>query len=213
MMDNRLQKLVFATNNKHKLDEARAITAGRFEILSPEDIGCYDDIPETAPSLEGNALIKARHIHEHYGYDCFADDTGLMVDSLGGEPGVMSARYAGPGHDSEANMNRLLENMMGKDDRKAHFSTAVALILDGKEYLFEGRVDGRIAETPAGENGFGYDPVFIADETGLRFAQMTSEEKNRISHRGRAMRKLADFLACYNPWRNEKESETTQSKG
>ena len=189
-----MKKLVFATNNQHKLEEARAITAGKFELLSLADIDCHDDIPETAPTLEGNALIKARWIFDRYGFDCFADDTGLMVDALGGEPGVLSARYAGPGHDSEANMKKLLANMEGKADRKAHFSTAVALILDGKEYLFEGRVDGTIASEPGGENGFGYDPVFVADETGRRFAEMTTEEKNSISHRGRAMRKLAEFL-------------------
>lgn len=194
-MDNRLKRLVFATNNDHKLQEAREITAGKFEILSLADIGCHDDIPETAPTLSENALIKARWIHDRYGFDCFADDTGLMVDALDGEPGVYSARYAGPGHDSEANMRKLLENMQGKIDRKAHFSTAVAMIIGDKEYTFEGRVDGTIAETPAGNNGFGYDPVFVADETGRRFAEMTAEEKNRISHRGRAMRKLADFLA------------------
>ncbi|MDE6257987.1 MAG: non-canonical purine NTP diphosphatase [Muribaculaceae bacterium] len=189
-----MKKLVFATNNQHKLEEARAITAGKFELLSLADIDCHDDIPETAPTLEGNALIKARWIFDRYGFDCFADDTGLMVDALDGEPGVLSARYAGPGHDSEANMRKLLANMEGKADRKAHFSTAVALILDGKEYLFEGRVDGTIASEPGGENGFGYDPVFVADETGRRFAEMTAEEKNSISHRGRAMRKLAEFL-------------------
>ena len=189
-----MKKLVFATNNQHKLEEARAITAGKFELLSLADIDCHDDIPETAPTLEGNALIKARWIFDRYGFDCFADDTGLMVDALGGEPGVLSARYAGPGHDSEANMKKLLANMEGKPDRKAHFSTAVALILDGKEYIFEGRVDGTIASEPGGENGFGYDPVFVADETGRRFAEMTTEEKNSISHRGRAMRKLAEFL-------------------
>ena len=189
-----MKKLVFATNNQHKLEEARAITAGKFELLSLADIDCHDDIPETAPTLEGNALIKARWIFDRYGFDCFADDTGLMVDALGGEPGVLSARYAGPGHDSEANMRKLLANMEGKADRKAHFSTAVALILDGKEYLFEGRVDGTIASEPGGENGFGYDPVFVADETGRRFAEMTTDEKNSISHRGRAMRKLAEFL-------------------
>ena len=189
-----MKKLVFATNNQHKLEEARAITAGKFELLSLADIDCHDDIPETAPTLEGNALIKARWIFDRYGFDCFADDTGLMVDALDGEPGVLSARYAGPGHDSEANMKKLLANMEGEPDRKAHFSTAVALILDGKEYLFEGRVDGTIASEPGGENGFGYDPIFVADETGSRFAEMTAEEKNSISHRGRAMRKLAEFL-------------------
>ena len=194
MMDNNLHTLVLATNNQHKLDEARAIASGKFKILSLEDIGCHADIPETSPTLEGNALQKARWVNERYGYDCFADDTGLMVDALGGEPGVLSARYAGPGHDSAANMRKLLRNLEGKPDRKAHFSTVVALILKGEEFLFEGRVDGTIAELPAGDNGFGYDPVFIPDESGVRFAEMTSEDKNAISHRGRAMRALGDFL-------------------
>lgn len=193
-MENDLRKLVFATNNQHKLEEARAIASGLFEVLSLEEIGCHDEIPETAPDLKGNALIKARWIHDRYGFDCFADDTGLMVDSLNGEPGVLSARYAGPEHNSEANMRKLLANLEGEKNRNAHFSTAVALILNNKEYLFEGRVDGEIAEIPAGDNGFGYDPVFVANETGKRFAEMTSVEKNAISHRGRAMRKLAEFL-------------------
>ena len=193
-MDKNLKTLVFATNNQHKLEEARAIAEGRFRILSLEDIGCHSDIPETSLTLEGNALQKARWVHERYGYDCFADDTGLMVDALGGEPGVLSARYAGPGHDSAANMRKLLENLEGKPDRNAHFSTVVALILKGEEYIFEGRVDGTIAEFPGGENGFGYDPVFVPDESGIRFAEMTSEDKNVISHRGRAMRALGRFL-------------------
>ncbi len=190
--------MVFATNNPHKLEEAKAILAGRFELLSLADIDCHDDIPETAGTLEGNALIKARWIRDRYGYDCFADDTGLMVDALGGAPGVMSARYAGgEGHDSEANMKKLLAELEGETRREAHFSTVVALVIDGREYTFEGRVDGKIATEPAGKNGFGYDPVFIADESGLRFAEMGAEEKNSISHRGRAMRKLAEFLENY----------------
>ncbi len=188
------KKLVFATNNSHKLKEARQIIGDAFTIVSLEDISCHDDIPETSPTLEGNALQKARWIKERYGYDCFADDTGLMVDALDGAPGVMSARYAGPGHDSAANMKKLLKEMEGKQDRKAHFSTAVALIADGEEHLFEGRVDGTIAETPSGSEGFGYDPVFVADESGSPFAEMSAEEKNAISHRGRAMRALRDFL-------------------
>lgn len=193
-MNNNVKKLVFATNNPHKLEEAREILKDSFEIVSLEQIGCHDDIPETADTLQGNALMKARWVKEHYGYDCFADDTGLMVDALNGMPGVKSARYAGPGHDSEANMRKLLANLEGESRRSAHFLTVVALILDGKEYEFEGRVDGTIADRPHGTNGFGYDPVFIADETGLTFASMSSEDKNAISHRGRAMGKLAEFL-------------------
>lgn len=193
-MDKKLKTLVFATNNRHKLEEARAIAEGRFRILSLEDINCHSDIPETSPTLKGNALQKARWVNERYGYDCFADDTGLMVEALGGEPGVLSARYAGPGHDSEANMRKLLRNLEGNPDRRAHFSTVVALILDGKEYIFEGRVDGTIAEFPQGVNGFGYDPVFVPDETGVSFAEMEAEAKNAISHRGRAMRALGEFL-------------------
>ncbi len=189
-----MKRLVFATNNPHKLEEARAILDGRLVLLSLDDIGCHDDIPETADTLEGNALIKARWIKEKYGEDCFADDTGLMVDALDGQPGVQSARYAGPGHDSKKNMEKLLDNLKGVTNRKAHFSTAIALIMDGEEHLFEGRVDGVIAETPSGEGGFGYDPVFIADETGLSFAVMSAEAKNAISHRGRAMRELARFI-------------------
>ncbi|MBD5208031.1 MAG: non-canonical purine NTP diphosphatase [Bacteroidales bacterium] len=190
-----MKRLVFATNNAHKLEEARKILGDRLEIVSLEEIGCNDDIPETAPTLEGNALIKARWIHDRYGLDCFADDTGLMVDALNGAPGVMSARYAGPAHDSAANMKKLLSEMEDKEDRRAHFSTAVALILDDQEYVFEGRVDGVISRTPAGTQGFGYDPVFIPDESGISFAEMDADAKNAISHRGRAMQKLADFLS------------------
>lgn len=189
-----MKKIVFATNNAHKLSEVRAIAGPDFEILSLSEIGCHDDIPETAGSLEGNALIKARWVRDRYGFDCFADDTGLMVDALGGAPGVYSARYAGEGHDSEANMALLLENLQGHADRKAHFSTVIALCLDGEEQIFEGRVDGTIACERSGANGFGYDPIFIPDETGVSFAEMDASEKNAISHRGRAVRKLFSFL-------------------
>lgn len=189
-----MKKIVFATNNAHKLSEVRAIAGPDFEILSLSEIGCHDDIPETADSLEGNALIKARWVHDRYGFDCFADDTGLMVDALGGAPGVYSARYAGEGHDSEANMALLLENLQGHADRKAHFSTVIALCLDGEEHIFEGRVDGTIACERSGANGFGYDPIFIPDETGVSFAEMDASEKNAISHRGRAVRKIFSFL-------------------
>ena len=189
-----MKKIVFATNNAHKLAEVRTLAGSDFQILSLEEIGCHDDIPETASTLEGNALIKARWVRDRYGLDCFADDTGLMVDALDGEPGVYSARYAGNGHDSEANMSLLLENLKGHADRNAHFSTVIALCRGEEEHIFEGRVDGQIAEVRSGSNGFGYDPIFIPDETGVSFADMKADDKNRISHRGRAVRKLFSFL-------------------
>lgn len=189
-----IPKIVFATNNAHKLEEARALAEGAFEILSLEEIGCNDDIPETADTLEGNALIKARWVKERYGYDCFADDTGLIVDALGGAPGVYSARYAGPECNAQANMAMLLKNMEGHSDRKARFMTVIALCYDGNEYLFRGEVEGTISTEPHGTAGFGYDPVFVAVESGKAFAEMSPETKNAISHRGRAMRKLIEFL-------------------
>lgn len=189
-----MQEIVFATNNQHKLSELRAIVGERFRILSLADIDCCEDIPETADTLEGNALQKARYVKEHYGYDCFADDTGLMVDALGGAPGVYSARYAGPGHDSVANMKLLLHNLEGVTDRKAHFSTVIALLLDGQEMTFEGRVDGEILTAPQGEGGFGYDPVFRPDGHTETFATMSPEAKNAISHRGRATAALMRYL-------------------
>lgn len=194
-MEKTLPVLVFATNNPHKLKEARHIAAGKFNILSLDDIGCRDEIPETGSTLEENAAIKARWVKEKYGYDCFSDDTGLMVDALGGAPGVYSARYAGPECDSRANMALLLSNMEGVSDRRARFVTAVHLIAAGIETTVTGRVEGRVAEAPQGANGFGYDPVFMPDEgNGLSFAQMDEASKNAISHRGRAMRALADTL-------------------
>lgn len=189
-----MKRLVFATNNKHKLAEARAILGDGLELVALSDIGCTEDIPETSDTLEGNALQKARYVHDHYGVECVADDTGLMVDALGGEPGVLSARYAGPGHDSKANMAKLLGNMQGVTARDAHFSTVLAYVTDSAEHLFEGRVDGSIAEAPDGNDGFGYDPVFIAQETGRTFASMTPAEKNAISHRGRAFKKFFEWL-------------------
>lgn len=191
-----MQDIVFATNNPHKLEEIRAIMDGRYRVLSLNDIGCHDDIPETAETLEGNALIKARYIKEHYGYDCFADDTGLLVDALGGAPGVYSARYATPGHDSAANMALLLHNMEGKTDRSARFITVIALIIGGNELTFEGRVEGEILTAPRGNDGFGYDPVFKPAESQLSFAEMSAEAKNEISHRGRATAQLIDYLSC-----------------
>ncbi|MDE6395173.1 MAG: non-canonical purine NTP diphosphatase [Duncaniella sp.] len=189
-----MQEIVFATNNQHKLAELRRIVGDRYRILSLADIGCHEDIPETADTLEGNARQKARYIREHYGYDCFADDTGLMVDALGGAPGVYSARYAGPGHDSAANMRLLLANMDGKTDRSARFVTVIALILDGREMTFEGRVEGEILTSPEGEGGFGYDPVFRPEGREVSFAMMSADDKNSISHRGRATAKLIEYL-------------------
>ena len=162
-------KLVFATNNRHKLDEVRKITSGYTEIVSLSEINCHEDIPETAETLEGNALQKARYIKEHFGYDCFADDTGLEVEALHNAPGVYSARYAGPGHDSEANMDKLLHEMENKKNRKARFRTVIALILNGKEYLFEGIVNGTIINEKRGESGFGYDPIFVPDTYSQTF--------------------------------------------
>lgn len=189
-----MKDLVFATNNSHKLDEVRSIVGHRMNILGLRDIGCNEDIPETAETLEGNALLKARYVKEHYGYDCFADDTGLEVDALGGAPGVYSARYAGPGHDSNANMKLLLKNMEGKAERSARFRTVIALVEGDNVSMMEGTVEGSITEEPKGSSGFGYDPIFMPDGYGTTFAQMDSDAKNAISHRGRAMRKLLDYL-------------------
>ena len=187
-------ELVFATNNAHKLDEVRQILGDGFKVLSLNDIGCHEDIPETADTFQGNALQKARYVKEHYGYDCFADDTGLEVKALNGAPGVHSARYAGD-HDSEANMTKLLRELEKKPDRSAQFRTVVALILNGQEVLFEGIVTGQIAtERHYGDGGFGYDPIFVPDGYTETFSQMSSQGKNLISHRGRAVRKLAEYL-------------------
>ena len=187
-------KLVFATNNRHKLQEVRDILGKRVEVLSLKDIDCNDEIPETGTTLEENALIKARWVKEKYGYNCFADDTGLEVEALGGAPGVYSARYAGEECDSQANMLKLLENLTGKSNRNAQFRTVIALIIENKEILFDGVVKGVISEKKMGDAGFGYDPVFIPDGYGMSFAQMESTLKNSISHRYRATEKLNDYI-------------------
>ncbi|MBQ3188840.1 MAG: non-canonical purine NTP diphosphatase [Bacteroidaceae bacterium] len=187
-------KLVFATNNKHKLEEVRSILGDRVEVLSLNDINCHDDIPETAETLQGNALIKARYIYNKYGIDCFADDTGLEVDALNGEPGVYSARYAGEQHCSEDNMNKLLQNLTGKTNRNAQFRTVIALIINGEETLFDGIVKGTISKEKTGDSGFGYDPIFVPEGHTESFAQMDSKQKNKISHRYRAVVKLCDYL-------------------
>lgn len=189
-------EMVFATNNAHKLSEIRAIFGDTLHILSLADIDCHDDIPETANTLEGNALIKARWVKERYGYDCFADDTGLEVEALNGAPGVHTARYAYPDrHDPEANTQKLLAALKGAINRAAQFRTAIALILNGEEHVFEGVVRGEIATEKRGTEGFGYDPVFIPEDTGRTFAELGTDVKNKISHRARAVAKLVEYLS------------------
>ncbi len=189
------KKLVFATNNSHKLQEVSKILGDNLELVNLHDINCQEDSPETAETLEGNALLKARYIKEHYGFDCFADDTGLEVEALNNAPGVYSARYAGPGHDAQANMRKLLCEMEGKENRKARFRTVIALILDGKEYLFDGIINGVITAEKKGESGFGYDPIFMPDGYTQTFAELGDDIKNTISHRALAVHKLAEFLS------------------
>ena len=188
------KKLVVATNNAHKLEEIAAILGDEMELLSLKDIECFDDIPETADTLEDNACQKAMYIYENYGMDCCADDTGLEVEALNGAPGVFSARYAGDGHDSEANMQKLLQELKGKENRKAQFRTAICLILNGEEHLFEGIVKGEIIEEKRGGAGFGYDPIFVPEGHDLTFAELGNDIKNTISHRFRAVEKLCQFL-------------------
>jgi len=190
-----MKELVFVTNNRHKLSEIRQILGDQYKIKSLGDIGFTGDIEETASDLEGNALLKARHMHELFGVDCFADDTGLEVYALEGAPGVYSARYAGENATYADNVNKLLEVMEGQKNRSARFRTVIALILDNRDYLFEGQVDGEIISEPRGNSGFGYDPVFRPLESEKTFAGMTAEEKNVISHRGRAVAKLHEFLS------------------
>ena len=189
-------KIVFATNNKHKLEEIKDILGKDFEIVSLAEIGCHEDIPETGLTLEENARQKSTYIVEHYNHDCFADDTGLEVDALNGDPGVHSARYAeGTDHDSEANMRKLLSKMSNVKDRTARFRTVISLIINGVEHQFEGRVEGRIATEKHGKEGFGYDPIFIPEGYDKSFAELGEEVKNQISHRARAVKKLAEYLS------------------
>ena len=189
-----MNTLVFATGNPHKVLEVKALLNERYEIKSLKDIGCEEDIPETSLSLEGNALLKARYVVEHYGLDCFSEDTGLEVAALDGEPGVYSARYAGAGKDPEANIDLLLKKLEGEENRSARFRTVIALIQNGKEHTFEGIINGHISRKRRGESGFGYDPVFIPDGYEHSFAEMSQTEKNAISHRGRAIRNFLAFL-------------------
>ena len=195
-----MKKLVFASNNAHKLEEIRAILGTQYEVKSLKDIGCEVDIPETGSTFRENALQKATYVKEHFGFDCFADDSGLQVEALGGEPGVYSARYAVKngvqveGNKDEANMNVLLEKLENEENRKACFRTSIALIFEGETHFFDGTVEGRIIREKRGNGGFGYDPIFIPDGYDKTFAELGNEVKNGISHRARAVAKLADFL-------------------
>ncbi|MDD5186096.1 MAG: non-canonical purine NTP diphosphatase [Paludibacter sp.] len=189
-----MNKLVFATNNPHKLSEVRAILEPLFKIVSLADLNCNEEIPETAETLDGNALLKARYIHDKFGLDCFADDTGLEVEALGGEPGVYSARYAGEENDAKKNMSKVLRLLGNNTNRKACFRTVITLIQGKEVSFFEGRIDGEIALHPGGESGFGYDPIFIPKDYDLSFAQLDIDKKNQISHRALAVKKLAEYL-------------------
>lgn len=187
-------KLVFATNNPHKLQEINHLLDGAFELLCLKDIDCYDDIPENQETLEGNAAEKSFYIWNKYGFNCFADDTGLEIEALNGEPGVYSARYAGEQRNANDNMNLVLSKLDKIKNRKARFRTVVSLVIDGHEIQFEGIVNGHILEEKRGTTGFGYDPIFQPDESNLCFAEMPMNEKNKISHRGRAIQKLVEYL-------------------
>ncbi|MCE4566793.1 non-canonical purine NTP diphosphatase [Maribellus sp. CM-23] len=187
-------ELVFATNNRHKLEELQELLGSEIKLLSLGDIGCYEDIPETQPTLEGNARQKSFFVYEKYGYNCFADDTGLEIEALDGEPGVYSARYAGDARDSDANMKKVLEKLVKINSREARFRTVISLILNGEETQFEGIVEGAILTEKKGNSGFGYDPVFQPKGYTQSFAEMSLEQKNKISHRGRAVEKLVNFL-------------------
>ena len=188
-------KIVFATNNKNKLSEIRDLISDNIEILSLEDINCFDDLPENQLTLEGNALEKANYIFLKYGYNCFADDTGLEIDALNNEPGVFSARYAGPKCLAEDNINKVLSKLKVCSNRKAKFRTVIALIIDGAENLFSGECHGEIIRAQIGDDGFGYDPIFLPQDSELTFAQMDKFEKGLISHRGISVRKLIEFLS------------------
>ncbi|KAA6324244.1 Nucleoside triphosphate pyrophosphohydrolase [termite gut metagenome] len=192
------QQFVFATNNPHKLEEVSFILGNKITLLSLNDINCHIDIPETAGTIEGNALLKARYIYENYQLNCFADDTGLEVEALNNEPGVHSARYAGEEKNAKANVLKVLQKLEGMENRKAQFRTVIALLLNGKEYLFEGVVCGEIIKEKKGSSGFGYDPVFIPEGYDKTFAELGNEVKNTISHRAVAINKLYEFL-CIEP--------------
>lgn len=187
-------KLVFASNNKNKIKEIQLLVPNAIHILSLEDIGCTEEIPETADTIEGNAILKANYVTENYGYDCFADDSGLEVDALNGEPGVYSARYAGEPKDDDKNIEKLLENLNDATNRKANFKTVICLNRKGEQHLFTGIINGTLINEKIGTNGFGYDPIFVAENYTKTFAELTIEEKSSISHRGIAVRQLVAFL-------------------
>ena len=187
-------KLVFATNNANKLSEIRSLVPAGIEILSLKDINCNEQLPETNPTLQENALQKAQYVNTHYGFSCFADDTGLEIDAFGGAPGVYSARYAGEGCNAEDNMQKVLKRLSGEENRMAKFRTVIALIIDGEATFFEGACKGRITKTKSGVEGFGYDPIFTPDGYEITFAEMNEDEKGAISHRGRAVKQLVGFL-------------------
>lgn len=187
-------KILFATNNAHKLTEVQAVLGDRYTLVTPRDCGVMEEIPEEQETLEGNASQKAHYLRDRTGLDCFADDTGLEVEALGGAPGVHSARYATDGHDFAANNRLLLRNLEGAVNRRARFRTVISLLLGGEEYFFEGIVEGRILDHETGHEGFGFDPLFVPDGFDKTFAEMTPDEKNTVSHRARAVRKLAEFL-------------------
>ena len=188
-------KIVFATNNPNKLSEIKALVPNNIEIVSLKEIGCFDELPETQNTLQGNALQKAQYVYDHYKISCFSDDTGLMVDALNGVPGVYSARYAGPACSSEDNMNKLLGTLKNQENRKARFATVIALILNGEKHFFEGEIAGKIATQKTGKDGFGYDPIFIPENETRSFAEMPKSEKGKMSHRGRAVKKLVTFFS------------------
>jgi XTP/dITP diphosphohydrolase len=190
-------QLVFASNNKNKIKEIQQLVPEHITVLSLEDIGCDVDIPETADTIEGNAILKADYITQHYGYPCFADDSGLEIDALNGEPGVYSARYAGAQRSDEDNINKVLTQLENQSNRKANFKTVIALNMNGEQHLFTGIINGTIITEKKGTNGFGYDPIFIAEGYSQTFAELTLEEKSSISHRGKAVKQLITFLNEY----------------
>ncbi|MBI1266813.1 MAG: non-canonical purine NTP diphosphatase [Cryomorphaceae bacterium] len=189
-----LTKIVFATHNKHKAEELQAMLEGKYQVLTLDDIGCHEEIPEDADTLEGNAIIKAKFVADNYGVDCFADDTGLEVSALNGAPGVHTARYAGEAKDPDANMNKLLDALAFEKNRTAQFRTVICLIKNHQQHLFEGIAKGAITTVKSGSKGFGYDPIFVPAGYEVTFAEMTQDEKNRLSHRGRAVEKLISYL-------------------
>ncbi|WP_313991261.1 non-canonical purine NTP diphosphatase [Xanthocytophaga flava] len=187
-------QLCFATNNRHKIEEISRLVGTNFHIVSLQEIGCYEELPETHDTIEENAFEKAEYVWEHFGVSCFADDSGIEVEALNGEPGVNTAFYAGPQRNANDNMDLLLKNLQGKANRNAHFRTCIALIINGEKHLFEGRIEGHILERQQGTGGFGYDPIFMPSGYQKSFAEMTLDEKGSISHRGKAVQKLIEFL-------------------